>query len=304
MINIAKKGLYYLKKHPRILLAYLFERCFSFIPDETYIKCLYRIIQGKKLNLKNPQLFTEKIQWLKLYGHKEEYTKLVDKHAVKSYVSQILGSQLIIPTIAIWENVNEIDFDTLPNSFVLKTTFGGGGNVIVCKDKKEFNIEECKSRLCKAYKQNIYKQLREYPYKNVPHRIIAEEYINFGNNEELVDYKFFCFGGEVKYCQVIQNRSSGETIDFYDTKWQHQEFIGLNPLVKHAPSQAPMPKNYNQMIDIATTLSKGMPFVRVDLYNVDGTIYFGEITFYPASGFGTFRPSDWDYKLGQMINLP
>ncbi len=302
MVKI-NKAIFFLRRHPRILVAHIFTKVFAFLNDKLYLQCLYRIRQGKKLNLSKPQTFTEKIQWLKLYGRKDIYTQMVDKYEVKKLVANIIGDKYIIPTIGVWNSIDDIDFESLPRQFVLKTTFGGGGYVFVCKDKNTLDINRCKTILQKNYQQDIYKQLREFPYKNVPRRIIAEQYIEMDKECDLVDYKFFCFHGRAEYCQVIKDRGTKETIDFYDCNWNHQEFIGLNPLVEHSITPIPKPKAYEEMIEIANKLSSSIPFLRVDLYNINGKIYFGELTFYPASGFGKLNPPQWNYKLGQMIEL-
>lgn len=280
----------------------------SFIPDSVMLKIQYRIKQGYSLDLQNPKRFTEKIQWLKLNNRKDIYHVMVDKARVKDYVAGIIGEQYIIPSYGIWYSFEDIDFDSLPEQFVLKTNTGGGGlNVVICKSKKDFNKEEARKKL--VFKPGVTKKSsgREWPYENIKKCIIAEAYMQNNDDEELVDYKFYCFSGEPYYCQVISGRNSVETIDFYDMQWQHQEFIGLNPRgrhsVKNADAKSNKPATLSQMIEIARKLSHGQPFLRVDLYQVDNKVYFGEMTFFPASGFGTFRPDEWDYKLGDLIKL-
>lgn len=309
MQKIISKIYNYIKK-PNLLGISILSRFAPIIPDKQYLKWRFRLEMGYKLNLDNPQTFSEKLQWLKLYNRKPEYTQMVDKFAVKEYVANIIGEEYIIPTLGVWDKFEDIDYDKLPNQFVLKTTHGGGGGgVVICRDKAKFNIENTKSKLEKSIKTCIYKSLREWPYKDVKRRIIAEEYLECIGNTDLVDYKFYCFNGQPLYCQVIKDRNSEETIDFFDQHWRHQEFYGLNPksnpnAIKQSINDIPRPSNYEIMINIASKLSNNIPFARVDLYNIEGKIYFGEITFFPASGYGVFTPSGWDDKLGNLIKLP
>lgn len=276
--------------------------------DEFYLRMLYVFEMHRILHLKHPRTFNEKIQWLKLYNRKPEFTKMVDKYAVKEYVANLIGSEYIIPTLGVWESFDEIDFDKLPNQFVLKTTHGGGGMaVVICRDKKTFNKDKARRILEKSLKSDIYRLFREWPYKDVPRRIIAEKFMTSQSAnapKDLPDYKFFCFDGEPKYCQVIRDRHSLETIDFYDMEWKHQDFVGLNVLARNGMERVECPKQLGVMQEICRKLSKGMPFVRVDLYVIDGNEYFGELTFYPASGFGSFTPDEWNLRLGELLKLP
>ena len=262
---------------------------------------------GYKIDWEHPETFCEKLQWLKLYNRNPLYTKLVDKYAVKEYVAGIIGEKHIIPTLGVWDNPEDIDFDALPEKFVLKTTHGGGGGgVVICKDKSSFDKKAAIKKLNESLKSDIYIHWREWPYKDVPKRIIAEKYMeDHGVDLEscLTDYKFYCFEGEPHYCQVIKNRNTKETIDFFDMEWHHQEFIGLNPSVSYADSLPQRPLHLKALQEIARDLSRGTLFSRVDLYEIDGKEYFGEITLFPASGFGRFTPSDYDGMLGQMIRL-
>lgn len=280
----------------------------TWCPDILYLRMRYYLENGKKLHLSNPVTFQEKIQWLKINRRKPEFTTMVDKYAAKDYVASKISSEYIIPTLGVWNSFDEIDFNILPDSFVLKTTHGGGnGGVVICRTKKTFNKDEARKKINASLQECIYDALREWPYKNVPRRIIAEELITDSVKNDLTDYKVFCFNGVPRYVQVIQDRNTNETIDFYDTEWNHQEFYGLNPVygteIKPAVNAIPKPNNLDKMLDIAKTLSKGTEFLRVDLYNVNGKIYFGELTFFPASGFGTFTPAAWNIKLGNMIKI-
>ena len=276
------------------------------LPDKLYLKLVYWLIMNKPLNLHDPKSFTEKMQWLKLYNRRPEYTIMVDKYAVKDYVANIIGVEYIIPTLGVWNNYEEIDFDSLPNRFVLKTTQAGGGmGVVVCNDKTELNHKKVKKILENALRFDNYAVQREWPYKNVPARILAEEYIVPEPGElDLSDYKWYCFNGVPRYCQVIKNRHSTETIDFFDTEWNHQVFVGLNPLARPASVTPLKPANLETHLFIARKLSKGIPFSRIDLYEVGNKTYFGEITLFPAAGFGRFTPDQYNDILGNMVELP
>ena len=286
------------------IISYILRNYCSWIPDKIYLRLLFKVETGASLNLSSPSTFQEKIQWLKLYNRKNEYTIMVDKIAVKDFVKTKIGIEFIIPTIGTWDNIEQIDLSQLPNQFVLKTSNGGGScGVVVCKDKSKFSLSKATALMDGAKGCDIYKGYREWPYKNVPKRILAEVFIEDGKNEDLIDYKFYCFNGEPIYCQVIRDRHSIETIDFYDMNWILQPFVGLNPKAQNGRKPLRKPQNFNTMIEICRKLSKDIPFVRIDQYNVNGTIYFGEITFYPGSGLGRFKPHEWNKKLGGLIHL-
>lgn len=274
----------------------------KYIPDSIYLKLMYAKVFKKKLDLKNPQTFNEKLQWLKLHDRNPLYTTLVDKYAVRSYIKEKIGEEYLIPLLGgPWKSVEEIPFDTLPDQFVLKTTHDSGG-VVICRDKSAFDVEAAKKKLRKSLKTNFYYGGREWPYKNVKPQIIAEKYMEDESGEELKDYKLMCFHSKVKATLVCSDRFSdnGLKITFYDTDWKRL------PFERHYPSstvELEKPKSYEEMVQIAEKLSENMQFVRVDFYNVKGKVYFGELTFYPGSGFSAFSPSKWDEKLGQLIKL-
>lgn len=275
------------------------------LSDKTYVKWYYRYSMGKKLNLKNPQTFTEKLQWLKVYDHNPLYTTLVDKYAVKPWVAERIGEQYIIPTLGVWDSFNEIEFEKLPNQFVLKTTHGGGSiGVVICKDKASFNKVEAKKRLEHSMKISGYEKHREWPYKNVPRRIIAEVYLEpQAELNDLPDYKFFCFNGEPKFCQVISGRNIKKCIDFFDKDWNHQPF--REPSRYTNADVLPLkPKCFEEMWNLAAKLAEGKAFTRIDFYEVNGQVLFGEVTFFPTSGLGVFEPKEYDAILGKMIHLP
>lgn len=273
--------------------------------DEMYLKLAYKAFTGRRLNLYSPKLFTEKLQWLKIYDRNEKYIDLVDKIKVKEYVSSKIGSTYVIPTIGVWDCANDIDIQKLPKQFVLKCNHDSG-SVIICKNKSKFDIDDAKKRLTHNIRKNSYSWGREWPYKFVKRYIIAEEYLETkdSNSADLIDYKFYCFNGKPIYCQVITNRSTSEGIDFYDMNWVHQPFVGLTPNVKNSGIDILKPYNFEKMKDFSEILSEGMVFCRVDYYEVDKKMYFGEITLYPTAGFGVFTPEEWDYKLGQILSLP
>lgn len=298
-----------LKSDRSTFMAAIIQNFFGWLPDKTYLQLLYRFKMSHKLDLNHPKTFTEKIQWLKLYNRRPEYTLMVDKFAVKKYVTDIIGEKYVIPTLGVWDKLEDIDWDALPNEFVLKTTHGGGsGGVVICKDKKTFDRNKAILTLRDSMNSDIYRSLREWPYKDVKKRVLAEKYMvpkDMVNNPiyELSDYKFFCFNGEPKYCQVIRDRHNKESIDFYDMNWRHQEFVGLNPAASNGINPVPQPLLLDDMICICHKLSKNMKFVRIDMYVIDNRIYFGEITFYPASGMGLFNPDKWNEELGNLISL-
>ena len=286
--------------HPRIVLREILRRVSKYITnDRLYLKLVWWCEQRCYLNLNNPTSFQEKLQWLKLFNRKPVHTDLVDKHKVKQIVTNIIGEEYIIPTIGIWASFEEIDFNSLPQKFVLKCTHDSGG-LVICRNKNDLDVDLVKKKIDRCLKRKYFYENREWPYKNVKPMIIAEKYLEEAEGKDLNDYKFYCFNGKAEYCQVISGRTTNETIDFYDTEWYHQPFFGLNPIARNNP-----PQNYKLMVNLASTLAgiSESPFVRVDFYNVEGKIYFGEITYFPAGGFGTFTPKEWNLKLGAKITL-
>lgn len=272
------------------------------LPDKTFLSCMVRVRCGYWPNWKNPKTYNEKLQWLKLYDRRPEYTTMVDKYAVKDYVSKIIGENYIIPTLGVWDKPEEINWESLPNRFVLKTTHGGGNTgVVICKDKTTFDRQKAIDKLNDSLKQDIYRTLREWPYKNVPRRIIAEQFIE-SEGDDLPDYKFFCFDGEVKALFIGTERGSGDVkFDYFDADFNHLDLVQFHPM---SGKQLPKPSNFEEMKQIASKLSQGMPHVRVDLYDVNGKIYFGELTFYHHGGVTPFHPETWDYTFGGWIELP
>lgn len=283
----------------RVLLGML-NRSYFLFPDKLFLQMRFYLEMGKKLSLRNPQTMNEKLQWLKLYNRKPEYTMMVDKILVKDYVSGLIGPEHVVPTIAVWDSPEEIDFGSLPDKFVLKTNHSGGNTgVILCKDKNSFATQEALVRLKKSLRSNIYKLYREWPYKDVHKRVFAEELLE--DEGGINDYKFYCFDGYVDSVLVCVDRQIGQPkFYFFDENWKLRRY---NKRGKEAPEDFTLPKplNIDRMFEIARVLSKGIPFVRVDLYNVKGKIYFGELTFFPASGFDANRLPEADLYFGGLI---
>ena len=290
-------------KKLRIVLYYIVKRANCLFPDKLYLKVVFLLRTGKNLNLSNPQTFNEKLQWLKLYYRRPILTSMVDKYEAKRIVANIIGEEYIIPTIGVWDKPEEIDFDELPEQFVLKTTHGGGNSgVVICRDKSKFNREEAINKLNKSLKQEIYSYLREWPYKNVPKRIIAETYMEDGRTHGLWDYKFFAFNGVVKSLFVATERDSGNVkFDFYDQDFNHLDLVQTHPMSGQILEK---PKCFEEMKKVAEKLSEGLPEVRIDLYDVNGKVYFGEFTFFHHGGVEPFHPEKWDYIFGSWIDLP
>lgn len=300
-MNKIKKLLDYIFHNPRALISAILVRMAPIIPDRLYLKWLFRLKMGKKLNLDNPQTFSEKLQWLKLYNRKPEYTQMVDKYEAKKYVASIIGEEYIIPTLGVWDRFEDIDFDALPNQFVLKTTHGGGNTgVVICKDKATFNFVSARKKINKSLKNCIYLNYKEWPYKNVPRRIIAEELIG---NGQIEDYKFSCYNGKATDVMICMDRGSGDTkFYFFDYNWQ---LLRYNKRGLAAPKDfsLPRPQNLDRMFEIASVLSKNIPYLRVDLYNINGKIYFGETTFFPQSGFDPNLLPSTEVLFGSRIKL-
>lgn len=274
----------------------------KWMDDQTYLKIIYYARMGKKLNLSEPKTFNEKLQWLKLYNRNPQYTTMVDKDAVKPYITKILGGGgYVIPTYGVWEHFDEIDFSDLPDQFVLKCTHDSG-SVVIVKDKAALNKAAAKKKLERSLRRNYFYAGREWPYKNVKPRILAEQYLPAIEKAGLLDYKFMCFHGKVKCSFVCSERETKKLkVTFFDRDWNRM------PFERHYPKsdkEIPKPESYEKMCSFAEKLSKGIPFVRVDFYEIEGKIYFGELTFYPGCGMEEFTPESWDYKLGDWIVLP
>ena len=269
---------------------------------EKVVKRVFLERMGHELNLENPQTYSEKLQWLKLYYHNPLYTTLVDKYEVKQYVEERIGKEYIIPTLGVWNKFDAIDFDMLPNQFVLKCTHDSGG-LVICKDKLKFDIAAARKTINKCLKHNFYYDGFEWPYKNVKPRIIAEQYMEDYKTQELRDYKFFCFDGVVKYMFIATDRQNREEpyFDFFNSDFNYLDMRQGHP---NAPILPEKPQCFDEMKQLAKKLSVGMPHVRVDLYEVDGKVFFGEFTFFHHGGWTPFDPAEWDLRFGKEIKLP
>lgn len=287
----------------RVLAAILSHYLF-WIPEKTYTKWRFNLLMGYKLNLDNPKSFNEKLNWLKLYNRNPLYPKLVDKSTVKDYVANKIGKNHVIPTFGVWDKFDDIDFSKLPNQFVLKSTNGGGGSgVIVCKDKDCFNKGWAKKQL-ELSMNNNGKATGEWVYEYIKPRIIAEKFMGNDEDSELRDYKIFCFNGKPQLLFVTSDRFSKTEplhFDWFDMDLNHLPFetVGYppKPLVINEFPQ------WEKMKDVAKKLSEGFPHVRVDLYLIKGEVYFGELTFFHDAGLVPLSPIEWDYKIGDMLDL-
>ena len=290
-------------KNPYKVRFYLYRKLLNkFVGDQEYLEFYYAAAFGQKMDFNNPITYNQKLQWLKLFYHNPDLIKLVDKIEVKSYVADKIGRQYIVPTIGVYDRVEDIDFDKLPKQFVLKCNHDSG-SVCICRDRKEFCIEKVIDKLSKRLRQNPYWDNREWPYKNVKPRILCEEYIGISGQRGLTDYKFMCFNGEPKCVFTVTNRFAKEDIyvDFFDLKWDHMPFerhYHNNPVI------IPPPENLGLMIDLSRKLSTGLPHVRVDFYEANGKVYFGELTFFPGSGVEEFTPESYDELFGSWLKLP
>lgn len=271
--------------------------------DEAYLRRKYKACMGKELNLDSPKTFNEKLQWLKLNDRKPEYIMMVDKYAVRKYISDTIGEEYLIPLLGVWDNPDEIDFDALPKQFVLKCNHNSGLGMCICKDKSKLNIEKVKADLRKGMQQDYYLTGREWPYKDVPRKIVCEKYMTDTRTNDLYDYKFFCFGGQVKCFKVDYDRFIEHHANYYDTSGGILPF-GEAALPPVYDKSIKMTNNLKKMCELAEKLTAGTTFLRADFYDVEGKIYFGELTFYPASGIGSFTDDYWDSRLGEWIKLP
>ena len=281
---------------------YIWRRLSRYITnDELYIKVKYFLSTKKILHLSNPVTFNEKIQWLKLHSDNPLYTEMVDKYLAKKYVSNLLGNDNnLIPTVGVWDRFEDIDFESLPNQFVLKTTHDSGG-VVLCKDKRSFELEKAKKKLNKSLHRNYFYHTREYPYKNVKPRIIAEQYMVDESGTELKDYKFLCFNGEPKILFIATDRPLDTRFDFFDMDFNHLDMRQGHP---NANKPINKPKGFEEMKRLARILSNGLSHVRIDFYDINGNVFFGEITFFHDGGNVLFEPETWDIELGKWITLP
>ena len=274
-------------------------------PDKLYLTLLFRLKMGYWMDWENPKTFSEKLQWLKLYNRKPEYTKMVDKYGAKQYIAEHIGEEYVIPTLGVWDRFEDIDFDSLPDQFVLKCTHDSGG-LVICRDKKTLDKQAAKKKIKASLKRNYYWQNREWPYKNVKPRIIAEAYMtDEPGTTEFTDYKFFCFGDYVDCVMCCYDRSTGHVqFCFFDENWTFKRYA-YDDLELPEGFTKPKPANIDEMFDLAKKIASvvNAPFVRVDLYNSCGKIYFGELTFFPCSGVDTTFTPEADRYFGDLIQL-
>lgn len=282
---------------------YKIQKLFRLIPDKEYITLMYLYHHKRYPDLRNPKLFSEKINWLKLYDHNPKYQNMVDKIEVKEYVKSIIGEKYVIETLKIWMSLEKIDISALPDSFVIKCNHDGQ-STIICKNKNNFDLEFAKNFLKIHMKRNAYWHGREFPYKNIKPKIFAEKYLgNIGTNDQIYDYKFFCFNGKVKCFKVDFDRFTNHRANYYSREGELLPFGECICPPDHKREKL-IPDNLNEMIEISERLAINIPFIRIDLYNYNGKIYFGEMTFYPASGFGRFIDLKHDFEMGKLLALP
>lgn len=275
-----------------------FYRALGFLSDERYIRLIYRLRMGKRLNLEFPKTFTEKLQWLKLNDHNPIYTKIADKLAMREYVEKKIGPGHTVPILETWNQFSDIDFDKLPTRFVLKTTHDSG-SFVICNDKATFNRAKAKKVLTRSLKRNYYKITREWQYKDIEPLIIAEEYLDDGKSN-LTDYKFFCFNGKPVFMYCEEEASDHLTQAIADMQYNLMPFSMEDDKAESLPAK---PKCFSSMEKIAQELSEGFPFVRVDMYCINDKVYVGELTLYHYGGYTPFRPKEWDLKLGEMLDI-
>lgn len=289
--------------YTRIFDALNYRKMLNWIPDKIFLKAAFRARFGRKLDLNNPKTFNEKLQWLKLYDRKPEYTKMVDKYLVRDYVKEKIGEEYLIPLLGVWENPEKINFDELPMQFVLKCNHNSGLGMCICKDKNSLDINKVKAELKKGIDQNYYLTGREWPYKDVPRRIIAEKYMVDESGYELKDYKFYCFDGKVKLVMINSDRMSLEKTkaNYFDENYQPLDFVWGYENAEIPPQK---PEKFEEMKYLAEKLSENISHVRIDFYQTPSGIYFGEITFFDGCGFDAIEPIEWDYKIGSWLKLP
>lgn len=295
-----KKIISYIKNPRKIIIYMMNQNIFWFLPDKLYLKMKYRLVMGKKLNIDNPRTFNEKLQWVKLYDRKDVYTKMVDKYEAKKYVKNIIGEEYVIETLGIYDKFEDIDFEKLPNEFVMKSTHGSG-DVYICKDKNKIDYKTLKKKVRKWLKRDYYKVHREWPYKNVKRRIIIEKYLSEFENDDIKDYKFFMFDGKLAFSLICSNRKEKVKFTFFD---KNGKFMDITQCGEQYDKNVKLPQNYSKMVNLSEKLSKGTIELRVDFYEIYGKIYFGELTFFDSAGFGPFEPEEWDKKIGDMLKLP
>ena len=299
------KTLFELLANPKSLKMVLLKSFGKNIPDEKYLKMLYKLKTGHELNLDYPKTYTEKIQWLKLYDRRPEYTKMQDKYAVREFIKETIGEEYLIPLLGVWDRADDIDFDALPDQFVIKCNHDCA-SVIICRDKSTFDKAEAKRHLQDCLQKSYYPDGREWAYRDIKPKIIAEKYMQDSNEKTLTDYKFFCFSGIARLVLVTSGpaHTPERRVDFYDIDFnslpiKRGEMSGSG----HAAA-IKKPKGFDSLVQLAEKLSAGIPFVRMDFYLIEGHPFFGEVAFYPSGGMAEFKPYEWEERVGSWIILP
>lgn len=300
-MNTKQKFLQYLN-NPILIFPFLgYRGFFKWIPDEFYLKFVFRAKMGYWPNLKNPKTYNEKLQWLKLHDRKPEYTLLVDKYEVRKYISKTIGEEYLIPLLGVWDRFEDIDFGALPDQFVLKCTHDSGG-LVICKDKSKLNIGKTRKKLNKCLQKNYYWGFREWPYKDVKPRIVAEKFMVDESGVELKDYKIFCFEGNPKALFIATDRGIHQTkFDFFDLEFKHLPFKQHYP--NNEKKKIKRPAGLDVMLDLSRKLTANMIHCRTDFYDINGRVYFGELTLSHFSGFEPFEPQEWDEKFGEWLDI-
>ena len=289
-------------KNPYALFSVLANRgWFDWLGDEGYLRLQYRARMGRWPDLKRPVTYNEKLQWLKLHDRRKEYTVLADKYAMRGYVAEKIGEEYTIPLLGVWETPEDIDFDALPDQFVLKCNHNSGRGMCICRDKSRLDIPAVRKELARGLAQDYYKTCREWPYKDIKRRIIAERYMKDGADKDLTDYKFFCFHGEPKIMYITRENSGLPGMDFFDMEFRHLPILMEDAFAEVPPEK---PARFEEMKQLAKILSAGIPHVRVDFYLINGRIYVGELTFFHGGGYDRIQPEEWARTLGDWIRLP
>ena len=295
----------YVKEDPKRIFSLLGSKgLLNWMPDEQYIKLQFRLAMGYWPDLQNPQTFNEKLQWLKMYSRRPEFTMMVDKYRVRDYIAETIGQEYLIPLLGVWDDPDEIDFDKLPRQFVLKCNHNSGLGMCICKEKSKLDLDEVRAQLRLGLKQDYYIEHREWPYKNVPRKIVCEQYMESAATGTLDDYKVFVFNGKARCIQVDYDRFTDHHRNFYNTDWEYLPFTTCYPT--NPDHVVDRPEALEEMLGLAEKIAMDLgciPFVRIDFYIIGNRVYFGEITFYHGSGYEEFTPEEWDAKLGEWIRL-
>ena len=271
----------------------------SFVPTKLYLRVVYFIKTGKILHLNHPKTFCDKQNWLKIHDIHPEYTEMVDKTTVGKYVEARLGENICFPILGTWNHYKDIDFDKLPRQFVFKCNHDSG-SVKIIRDKSKIDHKVLEEFFETRLKENSYVNGREYPYRDIKPMIMAEKYMVPEGQGDIEDYKFFCFDGKPEILFVATDRSIDCKFDFYDMDFNHLDIVNIHP---QSGKNIPRPSCFERMKEIASVLSRGIKFVRIDLYEIEGKVFFGEFTFFHGGGFWPMKPDEWEKKLGDLIKI-